>query len=64
MLAADGLSNRAIGDRVGMHYNQVGLWRRRFETDGLAGLLDGDRPGRPVCGHDDVLLLVKTFGCW
>lgn len=44
-----------------MHYNQVGLWRQRFEADGFAGLLDGDRPGRPpVFLHDDVLLLVKT----
>lgn len=61
LLAADGWSNRVIGERVGMHYNQVGLWRQRFEADGLAGLLDGDRPGRPpVYGHDDVLLLVKT----
>jgi len=61
LLAADGLSNRAIGERVGMHYNQVGDWRQRFELDRLAGLLDGDRPGRrPVYGHDDVLLLVKT----
>jgi len=61
LLAADGLSNRVIGELVGMHYNQVGLWRQRFAADGLAGLLDGDRPGRPpVYGHDDVLLLVKT----
>ena len=44
-----------------MHFNQVGVWRQRFETDRLAGLLDGDRPGRPpTYGHDDVLLLVKT----
>lgn len=61
LLAADGLSNRAIGERVGMHCNQVGEWRHRFELDRLAGLLDGDRPGRPpVYDHDDVLLLVKT----
>lgn len=61
LLAADGLSNRAIGERVGMHYNQVGEWRQRFEVDRLAGLLDGDRPGRrPIYDHDDVLLLVKT----
>lgn len=61
LLAADGHSNRAIADRVGMHYNQVGEWRQRFVADGLAGLLDGDRPGRPpIYGHDDVLLLVKT----
>ena len=61
LLAADGASNRAIGELVGMHYNQVGLWRQRFAADGFAGLLDGDRPGRPpIYLHDDVLLLVKT----
>ncbi len=61
LLAADGVSNRKIAELVGMHFNQVGIWRQRFEVDGLAGLLDGDRPGRPpTYGHDDVLLLVKT----
>jgi transposase len=46
---------------IGMHYNQVGLWRRRFVDLGLGGLADGDRSGRPhVYDHDDVLLLVKT----
>ena len=44
-----------------MHYNQVAVWRRRYAEFGLAGLVDGERPGRPpVYGHDDVLLLVKT----
>jgi transposase len=62
LLAAEGLSNRAIGERVGMHFNQVGEWRSRFTVDRLAGLLDGDRPGRPpTYDHDDVLLLVKTI---
>ena len=61
LLAADGASNRKIAELVGMHFNQVGIWRQRFEADRLAGLLDGDRPGRPpTYGHDDVLLLVKT----
>jgi len=61
LLAADGVSNRKIAELVGMHFNQVGIWRQRFEVDRLAGLLDGDRPGRPsTYGHDDVLLLVKT----
>jgi transposase len=60
VMAAAGRSNRDIGETVGLHYNQVGEWRRRFATDRLAGLCDGDRPGRPpVYGHDDVLLLVK-----
>jgi transposase len=61
LLAADGVSNRDIGEAVDMHYNQVAVWRRRYDEFGLAGLGDEERPGRPcVYGHDDVLLLVKT----
>lgn len=61
LLAADGMSNRDIAEVVGLHYNQVGLWRSRYELLGIAGLDDEPRPGRPpVYGHDDVLLLVKT----
>ena len=61
LLAADGHSNRTIADVVGLHHNQVAVWRRRYEAGGLAGLEDEERPGRPpTYGHDDVLLLVKT----
>src|SRR5215213_430151 len=61
LLAANGVSNRDIGDRIDMHYNQVAVWRRRYGQFGLAGLGDEERPGRPcVYDHDDVLLLVKT----
>jgi transposase len=61
LLAADGASNRRIGAVIGMHYNQVAVWRRRYAEFGLVGLADGDRSGRPpVYDHDDVLLLVKT----
>src|SRR5215469_12561460 len=60
LMAADGRSNREIGEVVDLHYNQVGLWRQRYEEFGLAGLDDLDRSGRPcVYDHDDVLLLVK-----
>ena len=31
-LAAQGLGVRAIGERVGMHFNQVAKWRRRYTT--------------------------------
>ena len=62
LLAAEGCSNRQIGVLVGLHYNQVGLWRARYGEFGLAGLADEERPGRPcVYDHDDVLLLVKTI---
>jgi transposase len=61
LLAAEGHSNVDIGELVGMHYNQVAVWRRRYSLMGLAGLNDDPRPGRPpVYGHDDVLLMVKT----
>ena len=61
MLAADGVSNREIGELVDLHYNQVAVWRRRYAELGVAGLADEERPGRPcVYDHDDVLLLVKT----
>jgi len=61
LLAADGLSNRQIGEIVDLHYNQVGVWRKRYSEYGVAGLGDEERPGRPfVYDHDDVLLLVKT----
>ena len=61
LLATDGESNTRIGELVGLHYNRVGLWRRRYEEFGIAGLEDEQRPGREVVyDHDDVLLLVKT----
>ena len=61
LMAADGASNRDIADVVALHYNQVGIWRKRYGELGLAGLEDEERPGRPcVYDHDDVLLLVKT----
>ena len=60
LMAADGWSNRDIGETVNMHYNQVAVWRKRYVEFGLAGLEDEERTGRPhVYDHDDVLLLVK-----
>src|SRR3974390_2708899 len=47
LLAADGMSNRAIGETVGMHYNQVGVWRSRYTEFGVDGLFDEGLPGRP-----------------
>jgi transposase len=60
LLAADGVSNRDIGEIVDLHFNQVGIWRRRYAEFGMAGLEDVERPGRPcVYDHNDVLLLIK-----
>jgi len=50
LAAADGMSNRDIGEMVEMHYNQVAVWRHRYAELGLAGLADEERSGRPPTG--------------
>src|SRR2546423_13370235 len=45
-LAAQGLGVRAIGEQVGMHFNQVAKWRRRYLSGGLGALQDEPRSGR------------------
>src|SRR5829696_6622891 len=61
LLAADGLPNRQIAPMVGMNEHTVAQWRRRFETERLAGLQDRKRPGRPlVYDHDQRLRIVAT----
>jgi transposase len=37
LLAADGVPNRQIGPVVGMNEHTVAHWRRRFESERLAG---------------------------
>jgi transposase-like protein/transposase len=37
-----------VAERLGSTRMTVRKWRRRFAEDGLAGLADHDRPGRPV----------------
>ncbi|MGQ0826654.1 MAG: IS630 family transposase [Actinomycetota bacterium] len=61
LLAADGVANRRIAPAVGMNENQVGVWRKQFEAERLAGLEDRPRSGRPrVYGHDERLKIVAT----
>jgi len=47
LLAADGASNTAIADRVGVSRPTVIGWRERYAASGLAGLADEPRSGRP-----------------
>jgi hypothetical protein len=46
LLAAEGLSNRAIAGRLQLEEHGVGRWRRRFAREGVWGLFDRSRPGR------------------
>jgi transposase len=47
LLAADGVSNSQIAERVGIVRNTVAKWRRRFAEHRLDGLTDEPRPGQP-----------------
>lgn len=54
LLCADRVPLRQIAGQVGMDEHNVGIWRRRFLADGLAGLEDQPRSGRPRrLGHDE-----------
>jgi transposase len=60
LLAADGMSNLAIADRLGIMRVTVALWRKRFATKRLDGLTDEPRPGAPRKIGDDKIAEVVT----
>lgn len=47
LLSSYGVSSYIIGILIPMGRNNVGHWIRRFNAEGLAGLRDRPRPGRP-----------------
>ena len=63
LLAADGMSNQAIAEKIGYSPQSVVLWRKRFLGQGLTGLHDEFRAGRPRSIQDDQVagLMRKTL---
>ena len=63
LLCADGFDNKAVAEEVGTSRQMVGKWRERFRTQGLMGLYDERRPGKPRSIEDDevMVLLRKTL---
>lgn len=53
LLANEGLENTVIAERVGVSRISVGKWRRRYAAEGLPGLYDQMREGRPRQIEDD-----------
>jgi len=47
LLAAEGVPNHQIARHLGCSRTTVVTWRGRFFDEGLAGLVDRPRPGRP-----------------
>ena len=60
LLAADGAGTNEIARRTGASRPTVIAWRRRYEAEGLGGLDDRKRPGRPRT-TDDVAIVLATL---
>jgi putative transposase len=63
LLSASGMNNQAIAARLDLNPVTVGHWRRRFLQQGLSGLHDELRPGRPRSISDErvATLIRKTL---
>jgi len=61
--AAAGLPSTLIARRVGVAPNTVHKWRKRFCTEGYAGLRDRPRSGRPRAFAAAVVAEAKAIAC-
>ena len=63
LAAADGGTNTAIAAELRLHVDTVRKWRRRFTEQGLTGLADRDRSGRPARFSPVQVAQVKALAC-
>jgi len=63
LLAADGAQNVEIARRVGVCVDVASKWRKRFSEEGLCGLKDRPRSGRPRRFGAAVEAGIKALAC-
>jgi len=63
LLASRGLENKKIAKLLHIETDTVCLWRKRFAFQGLAGLRDIKKPGRPRIYTSEDKLKVITTSC-
>jgi len=63
LAAAAGQSNQAIAAGLSIPEVTAGKWRRAFASDGVDGLRDAPRPGRPPKHGPDVWRRIQTRAC-
>ncbi|MFI7209573.1 IS630 family transposase [Micromonospora aurantiaca (nom. illeg.)] len=61
--AAHGYSNNKIATRQGVHVDTVRYWRGRYADEGLPGLADRQRCGRPARFNPVQIAEVKALAC-
>ena len=63
LAAADGQHNALIARELGVHVDTVRTWRGRFAAEGMKGLQDRPRSGRPPVFAATVRAEVKALAC-
>ena len=63
LLAAGGVENAVIAARLDVHVGVVSRWRKRFAQEGMSGLADRRRSGRPRVFPAAVVAEVKAMAC-
>jgi transposase len=63
LAAADGQPNAQIARDLGVHVDTVRTWRGRFAAEGMKGLADRPRSGRPPVFAATVRAEVKALAC-
>jgi len=63
MACAEGITNKAVAEQLGITNSTVGKWRQRFVTRRTEGLLDEPRPGAPhkVSDEDVERVIILTL---
>lgn len=61
--AAKGLSNKRIAADLGIPEVTVGKWRRSFAGEGIDGLRDAPRSGRPRKQDGEIWRLIQSRAC-
>ena len=63
LLAAAGTANRVIAERLGICQDRARKWRRRYGEQGIGGLADAPRPGRPRVFPARVVAGSRALAC-
>jgi transposase len=63
LLAADGVANTVIAERLDVHVDVVSRWRKRFCEKGIDGLADRQRSGRRRVFAAEVVAEVTAMAC-
>ncbi|HYA52407.1 MAG TPA: helix-turn-helix domain-containing protein [Streptosporangiaceae bacterium] len=63
LLAAAGMANQLIAERLGICEDTARKWRRRYCEQGIEGLADAPRPGRPRVFPARVVAGIKALAC-